>query len=204
MPGSLVGVTIRRTPKGSVTSPSRRQGNRPGCSSRPPSAEPRRRFVGAAAPAGDRRRRRRPGRRGGRGRLGELPVGRRLRRRCGTSQIGPLDLEHWAADGALTLFFYVAGLELKREFLVGSLRKPADALVPIVAAVCRGRHPGAGLRRRQRRRRLTADLEGWAIPAATDIAFALAVLAVVGSSLPTPAAARSCSRWPWSTTSSSS
>ena len=50
-------------------------------------------------------------------------------------QLGPLDIEHWAADGALTLFFYVAGLELKREFLVGSLRRPADAAVPIVAAV---------------------------------------------------------------------
>ena len=98
--------------------------------------------------------------------------------------LGPLDLEHWAADGALTLFFFLAGLELKRELLVGSLRRPADAAVPIVAAVCgvavpalvytvvnvsaTGGRPG-----------------GWAIPAATDIAFALAVLAVVGGALPT-------------------
>src|SRR3712207_1915410 len=52
-------------------------------------------------------------------------------------KIGPLDLQHWAADGALTLFFFVAGLELKREFVVGSLSRPADALVPIVAA-CAG------------------------------------------------------------------
>ncbi len=97
-------------------------------------------------------------------------------------QIGPLDVEHWAADGALTLFFYLAGLELKREFLVGSLRRPSDAMVPIVAAVAGVAMPaivytvvnvvGDG------------DLRGWAIPAATDIAFALAVLAVVGSSLP--------------------
>jgi NhaA family Na+:H+ antiporter len=97
-------------------------------------------------------------------------------------QIGPLDVEQWAADGALTLFFYLAGLELKREFLVGSLRRPADAAVPIVAAVAGVMTPaliytainlgGDG------------DLRGWAIPAATDIAFALAVLAVVGSSLP--------------------
>src|SRR5689334_20091081 len=50
--------------------------------------------------------------------------------------LGPLDLEHWAADGALALFFFVAGLELKRELLVGSLRRPADAAVPVVAAVC--------------------------------------------------------------------
>ena len=99
-------------------------------------------------------------------------------------QLGPLDLQHWAADGALTVFFFVAGLELKREFVVGSLRKPADAAVPVVAAMCGVAVPaliyvvvnttGAG-----------GHPEGWAIPAATDIAFALAVLAVVGSNLPT-------------------
>ena len=50
--------------------------------------------------------------------------------------IGPLDVEHWAADGALTLFFFVAGLELKRELVVGSLRRVSDAAVPVVAAVC--------------------------------------------------------------------
>ncbi len=98
-------------------------------------------------------------------------------------QVGPLDLEHWAADGALAIFFFVAGLELKREFLVGSLRRPADAAVPIVAALAGVATPAlvftavnlAG----------DGDLRGWAIPAATDIAFALAVMAVVGSSLPT-------------------
>lgn len=98
-------------------------------------------------------------------------------------KLGPLDLEHWAADGALALFFFVAGLELKREFVVGSLRRPADAAVPVVAALCGVAVPalvyfavnsGPGGR-----------TEGWAIPAATDIAFALAVLAVVGSNLPT-------------------
>src|SRR5512139_52566 len=93
-----------------------------------------------------------------------------------------LDLEHFAADGALTLFFFIAGLELKRELLVGSLRRPADALVPMAAAAAGVAVP-AGL--------YTlvnvlggGELRGWAIPAATDIAFALAVLAVVGSSLP--------------------
>lgn len=97
-------------------------------------------------------------------------------------QVGPLDVEHWAADGALTLFFFVAGLELKREFLVGSLRRPADAAVPVVAACCGVAVPAliftvANLGEQSAR--------GWAIPAATDIAFALAVLAVVGSALPT-------------------
>jgi NhaA family Na+:H+ antiporter len=96
-------------------------------------------------------------------------------------------VEHWAADGALTLFFFVAGLELKREFLLGSLRRPVDAAVPVVAAICGVALPAlvyvvattmisGG----------TANLRGWAIPAATDIAFALAVLAVVGSALPAP------------------
>ena len=100
-------------------------------------------------------------------------------------RFGPLDVEAWAADGALTLFFFLAGLELKREFLVGSLRDRRAAAVPIVAA-CTGVavpaliylavnavHPdGAG------------NLGGWAIPAATDIAFALAVLSLVGTALP--------------------
>jgi NhaA family Na+:H+ antiporter len=99
-----------------------------------------------------------------------------------STEVGPLNLEHWAADGALAIFFFVAGLELKREFLVGSLRRPADAAIPVVAAICGVAVPAlvyvavnAG----------TDNLGGWAIPAATDIAFALAVLAVVGSSLPT-------------------
>jgi len=98
-------------------------------------------------------------------------------------EIGPLDVEHWAADGALTLFFYVAGLELKREFAVGSLSRPADALVPIVAA-CAGVAVPAIIFVTVNSMVEGGSLEGWAIPAATDIAFALAVLAVVGSRLP--------------------
>ena len=97
-------------------------------------------------------------------------------------QLGPLDIEHWAADGALTLFFYIAGLELKREFMVGSLSKPSAAMVPIVAAVMGVITPALIFTAVNWS---TGDLRGWAIPAATDIAFALAVLAVVGSSLPT-------------------
>src|SRR5512139_1135283 len=93
-----------------------------------------------------------------------------------------LDLEHWAADGALTLFFFIAGLELKRELLVGSLRRPADALVPVVAAIAGVAVPALIFTLTNLR---GGDLAGWAIPAATDIAFALAVLAVVGSALPT-------------------
>ena len=98
--------------------------------------------------------------------------------------VGPLDLEHWAADGALTLFFFVAGLELKREFAVGSLRRPADAAVPVVAAMCGVAVP-ALLYLAVNTVHADGEPGGWAIPAATDIAFALAVLAVVGSNLPT-------------------
>ena len=98
--------------------------------------------------------------------------------------LGPLDLEHWAADGLLTIFFFVAGLELKRELTVGSLSRPSEALVPIVAAVSGMIIPALIY--------LVINLvapdgqsRGWAIPMATDIAFALAILAVVGSQLPT-------------------
>jgi NhaA family Na+:H+ antiporter len=94
--------------------------------------------------------------------------------------VGSLTLEEWASDGGLAVFFYVAGLELKRELVVGTLRRRADALVPVVAAVAGMAAPAlvyvainAG-----------GDLDGWAVPMATDIAFALAVLAVVGRSLP--------------------
>jgi NhaA family Na+:H+ antiporter len=94
---------------------------------------------------------------------------------------GPLDIEHWAAEGALSLFFFVAGLELKREFVKGSLSRLRDAVVPVVAAACGVAVPAliyvaVNLN--------GGDLDGWAIPSATDIAFALAVLAVVGSALP--------------------
>jgi NhaA family Na+:H+ antiporter len=98
-------------------------------------------------------------------------------------EVGPLDVEHWAADGALTLFFFVAGLELKREFVVGSLRRPSDAAVPVVAAACGVAVP-AGIYLAFNLGSADGHPEGWAVPAATDIAFALAVLAVVGSNLP--------------------
>jgi len=96
-----------------------------------------------------------------------------------------LTLGHWASDGLLAIFFFVAGLELKREFLVGELRTVAKAAVPVTAAVGGVIMPalvfvGVVLA-------LGADgdaLRGWAIPTATDIAFALAVLAVIGSYLP--------------------
>jgi NhaA family Na+:H+ antiporter len=100
-----------------------------------------------------------------------------------SSDLGPLDLEHWGADGALTLFFFVAGLELKREFVVGSLRRPVDALVPVTAALCGVAVPGL-MFALVNATASSGRTGGWAIPAATDIAFALAVLSVVGAHLP--------------------
>src|SRR5262245_51312675 len=87
--------------------------------------------------------------------------------------IGPLDLEHWVADGLLAVFFFVAGLELKRELTVGALSRPAEALVPMVAAVCGMVVPAlifVGLNLALP----GGQPHGWAIPMATDIAFALA------------------------------
>ncbi|MGO4956803.1 Na+/H+ antiporter NhaA [Luteococcus sp. Sow4_B9] len=97
-------------------------------------------------------------------------------------QLGPLSLHQWAADGLLTIFFFVAGLELKREIVEGSLSRPADALLPIMAALGGMAVPAliyVGVNAFG-----DGNLHGWGIPMATDIAFALAVLAIVGSQLP--------------------
>ncbi|MHC5263823.1 Na+/H+ antiporter NhaA [Streptomyces sp. UC4497] len=93
-----------------------------------------------------------------------------------------LSIEHWAADGLLAIFFFVAGIELKRELVAGDLRDPKAAALPVVAALCGMATPaivyvivnGVG----------GGSMSGWAVPTATDIAFALAVLAVIGTSLP--------------------
>ncbi|MBW6437141.1 Na+/H+ antiporter NhaA [Actinoplanes hulinensis] len=91
-----------------------------------------------------------------------------------------LTLATWAADGLLAIFFFVAGLELKREFVAGDLRDPRRAAVPVAAAVGGVIAPAIIYLAVNR----GGATEGWAVPTATDIAFALAVLAVVGRSLP--------------------
>ena len=105
----------------------------------------------------------------------------------GTDRLGlhlDLSLGGWAADGLLAIFFFVVGLELKREFVAGDLRDPGRAALPIAAAVGGMVLPaiifvaftaGAG----------DGAMRGWAIPTATDIAFAVAVLAVISTHLPT-------------------
>ncbi|MDO4898036.1 MAG: Na+/H+ antiporter NhaA [Rothia sp. (in: high G+C Gram-positive bacteria)] len=94
-----------------------------------------------------------------------------------------LSIGHWAADGLLAVFFFLVGLELKKEFVEGDLRNPGKALVPIVAAAGGVALPAIFYTLVN----LSGSAEargGWAIPAATDIAFAVAVLAVIGSHLP--------------------
>jgi len=95
-----------------------------------------------------------------------------------------LSLGGWASDGLLAIFFFLVGLELKREFITGDLRQVRTAILPIGAAIGGVAVPAliylaiAGNVEELR--------EGWAIPTATDIAFAVAVLALIGSHLPGP------------------
>ncbi len=90
-------------------------------------------------------------------------------------------LEHWINDGLMSMFFFVVGLELKREFIGGELRDLRKVTLPVVAALCGMLFPAAiylifnaG----------AATSQGWGIPMATDIAFALAVLQLLGNRVP--------------------
>ena len=95
-----------------------------------------------------------------------------------------LSVHDWAADGLLAIFFFVVGLELKREIVEGELRHLGTAIVPVAAAIGGMAVPALIY--------LSINLaspdgatQGWAVPTATDIAFAIAVLGLVGGRLPT-------------------
>src|SRR3954451_12901088 len=96
-----------------------------------------------------------------------------------------LSVSAWAADGLLAIFFFVVGLELKREFVAGDLRDPRRAALPIAAAIGGMVAPAAIFIVINLKTGHPENLDGWAVPIATDIAFALAVLAGLSTQLAT-------------------
>ena len=99
--------------------------------------------------------------------------------------VAGLDLDltrsHWVTDGLMTLFFFVVGLEIKRELVRGELRDPRTAALPVLAALGGMVVPAVVYLA------ITAGhggSDGWAVPMATDIAFATGVLALLGSRVP--------------------
>ena len=90
-------------------------------------------------------------------------------------------LEGWINDGLMTIFFFVVGLEIKREFLFGSLRDPKQAALPLAAALGGMLVPAAIYLSLQAGE---PGERGWGIPMATDIAFVVGVLSLLGKRVP--------------------
>ena len=91
-------------------------------------------------------------------------------------------IQHWINDGLMVIFFFVVGLEIKREYLEGELSMPSQAILPVIAAVGGMAVPAFFYLLFNFNEPLT--IRGWAIPSATDIAFSLGVLSLLGKRVP--------------------
>ena len=91
-------------------------------------------------------------------------------------------IQHWINDGLMVIFFFVVGLELKREFLEGELSMPSQAILPVIAAV--GGMAVPAIFYLLFNFNEPGTIRGWAIPSATDIAFSLGVLSLLGKRVP--------------------
>ena len=93
-----------------------------------------------------------------------------------------LSIIHWINDALMAIFFFVVTLEIKREFIQGELSRPKQALLPIIGAV--GGMVVPALVYIFINLKTGETLKGWAIPSATDIAFSIGVLSLLGSRIP--------------------